>query len=74
MDLVALQAEVMAKKIENPHLKVLLAVGGWNMASAPFTEMVATDQNIATFVNHAVGFLRAKGMLKNYFLPSEIFF
>ncbi len=32
------------KKI-NPNLKILLAVGGWNLASAPFTEMVATAES-----------------------------
>ena len=32
------------KKI-NPNLKTLLAVSGWNLASAPFTKMVATAQS-----------------------------
>ena len=32
------------KKI-NPNLKTLLAVSGWNLASAPFTKMVATAES-----------------------------
>ena len=32
------------KKI-NPNLKILLAVSGWNLASAPFTKMVATAES-----------------------------
>ena len=29
-------------KSQNPDLKTMLAVGGWNMGSAPFTHMVST--------------------------------
>ena len=34
-------AKVTRLKNQNPALKVLIAVGGWTMASAPFTKMVA---------------------------------
>ena len=29
----------------NPNLKTLFAVCGWNLASAPFTKMVATAES-----------------------------
>ncbi|KAI0213288.1 Acidic mammalian chitinase [Lamellibrachia satsuma] len=41
-------------------LKVLLAVGGWNMGSADFTKMVSTAEARSQFVEHAIGFLRKR--------------
>ncbi len=46
------------KKI-NPNLKTLLAVGGWNLASAPFTKMVATAESCQDFTDHSVTFLKS---------------
>ena len=46
------------KKI-NPNLKTLLAVGGWNLASAPFTKMVATTESHQDFADHSVTFLKS---------------
>jgi len=44
------------KKI-NPKLKVMLAVGGWNLGSGPFSDMV-TDQTLRQkFVRTAVDYL-----------------
>ena len=48
------------KKI-NPNLKTLLAVGGWNLASAPFTKMVATAESRQDFADHSVTFLKSNG-------------
>ena len=45
------------KKI-NPNLKTLLAVSGWNLASAPFTKMVATAESHQDFADHPVTFLK----------------
>ncbi|KAL3875560.1 hypothetical protein ACJMK2_033501 [Sinanodonta woodiana] len=45
-------------KSQNPALKTLLAVGGWNLASAPFTHMAATDASRREFASTAVQFLR----------------
>ena len=42
-------------------MKTLLAVGGWNMASGPFTQMVATQQSRAQFIQSAISFLRKNG-------------
>ena len=44
------------KKI-NPNLKTLLAVSGWNLASAPFTKMVAAAESHQDFADHSVTFL-----------------
>ncbi|XP_061195456.1 probable chitinase 10 [Saccostrea echinata] len=48
-------------KQQNPSLKTLLAVGGWNMASAPFTRMVATDASRREFATSTVQFLKKHG-------------
>ncbi|XP_060571114.1 chitotriosidase-1-like [Ruditapes philippinarum] len=45
-------------KMKNPSLKTLLAVGGWNMASKPFTAMVATPASRREFATTSVQFLR----------------
>ena len=45
----------------NPNLKTLLAVGGWNLASAPFAKMVATDESRQDFADHSVTFLKSNG-------------
>nr|KAG5709851.1 hypothetical protein BaRGS_032675 [Batillaria attramentaria] len=50
-----------ALKQKNPSVKTLLAVGGWNLASGPFTQMVATPQNRAEFAQSSVDFLRKWG-------------
>lgn len=45
-------------KKQKPELRTLLAVGGWNLGSAPFTEMVATEASRQKFALNAVDFLR----------------
>ncbi|XP_025100314.1 chitotriosidase-1-like isoform X1 [Pomacea canaliculata] len=45
-------------KDRNPALKTLLAVGGWNVGSGPFTEMVTTQQSRAQFIQSAITLLR----------------
>nr|KAG5701014.1 hypothetical protein BaRGS_022725 [Batillaria attramentaria] len=42
-------------------LKTLLAVGGWNMASKPFTKMVANQARRQKFADHSVIFLKKHG-------------
>ena len=46
-------------KARNPQLKVNLAVGGWNMGTAPFHQMAATSASRADFIQDAVRFLRS---------------
>ncbi|XP_025089813.1 probable chitinase 10 [Pomacea canaliculata] len=48
-------------KLKNPALKTLLAVGGWNVGSGPFTQMVATQQSRARFIESAIEFVRKWG-------------
>ena len=45
-------------KTKNPNLKTLLAVGGWTMASRPFTAMVASDASRRQFSTTTIKFLR----------------
>lgn len=40
-------------KKSSPDLKVLLSVGGWNMNSHPFSQMVRTPQSRKKFINSA---------------------
>jgi len=46
-------------KQKNPNLKTMIAVGGWNMASGPFTKAVRTTASMRAFANNAVTFLRS---------------
>ena len=48
-------------KKKNPKLRTLLAVGGWAMGMADFTNMVKTDEKIAEFVKSSVKYLRKWG-------------
>ncbi|KAK7482031.1 hypothetical protein BaRGS_00026723 [Batillaria attramentaria] len=43
--------------IEKPNLKVMLAVGGWNLGSAEFSAMVSSENNIHSFAGAAIEFL-----------------
>ncbi|XP_053249128.1 acidic mammalian chitinase-like [Podarcis raffonei] len=45
-------------KNQNGDLKTLLAIGGWNFGTAPFTAMVATPETRQTFINSVITFLR----------------
>ncbi|XP_003933499.1 acidic mammalian chitinase isoform X1 [Saimiri boliviensis] len=45
-------------KNKNSQLKTLLAIGGWNFGTAPFTAMVSTPENRQTFITSVIKFLR----------------
>uniref|UniRef100_K1RC35 Chitotriosidase-1 n=1 Tax=Magallana gigas TaxID=29159 RepID=K1RC35_MAGGI len=47
-------------KLKNPTVKTLLAVGGWNMGSKPFTQMVKTPESRAEFTKSTIKFLRER--------------
>nr|AFO53261.1 chitinase-3 [Sinohyriopsis cumingii] len=47
-----------AVKSKNPSIKTLLAVGGWNMGSEPFTSMVSTAASRREFAVTSAKFLR----------------
>jgi len=55
---VGMYEKVTDLKKDNPDLKVLLSLGGWNMGSQSFTQMVETAQTRNTFIQNAVVFLR----------------
>ena len=53
--------QITALKEKNPDLKVMLAVGGWNHGSQPFTQMVATEASRTQFVENSYNFLKQYG-------------
>ncbi|CAC5375808.1 E3.2.1.14 [Mytilus coruscus] len=48
----------MAAKTINPDLKILIAIGGWNHGSGPFTAVVDNENDINTFAGNSIDFLR----------------
>lgn len=58
---IAQYAVVMNKKVENPDLKVMLAVGGYNHGVEKFSAMVSSLANIFNFTSNAITFLRQYG-------------
>ena len=44
-----------------PHLKVMIAIGGWNEGSEKYSRMAADSDKRAAFVRSAVEFLRVHG-------------
>ena len=50
--------QVSRLKEINPDLKVLLAVGGWNHGSGPFSDMANDDRTRKSFIKNAVYYLK----------------
>lgn len=48
----------MYLKTQNPELKILLAIGGWNHGSSAFSKMVNNDEKRRNFVRNSVEFLQ----------------
>ncbi|XP_060080738.1 probable endochitinase [Ylistrum balloti] len=57
---VGMYERTMALKKQNPSLKILLAIGGWNQGSAEFSEIVRTNSNMQQFANQSISFLRQR--------------
>jgi len=45
-------------KIKYPHLKVMIAIGGWNEGSTKYSQMAKDDEKRGMFVNSTVEFLK----------------
>jgi chitinase len=50
--------KTLALKSKNKNLKVLLAVGGWNHGSLPFSNMVSNEAKRRNFILKSIGFLK----------------
>ncbi|XP_023933224.1 chitotriosidase-1-like [Lingula anatina] len=55
---IGMYAKVNNLKVNNPDLKVLLAVGGWEMGTAPFIAVSTTREKRQNFISGTVQFLR----------------
>ncbi|KAK0066103.1 chitinase-3-like protein 1 [Biomphalaria pfeifferi] len=53
-----LYARTLALKEKNPSLKVLLAVGGWNIGSEPFVPMIRDEHTRNTWIQNVVKYVR----------------
>ncbi|GAB1598163.1 chitinase-3-like protein 1 isoform X1 [Argonauta hians] len=51
-------SQIMSLKTQNPNLKICMAIGGWNAASAAFSEMVSSQSNINEFLTNSISFIR----------------
>ncbi|CAG5126323.1 unnamed protein product [Candidula unifasciata] len=56
-----LYARTLALKDKNPSLKVLLAVGGWQIGSKPFIPMIKNEENRRVWIKNVVQYLRKHG-------------
>ena len=45
-------------KINHPHLKTLLGVGGWTMGTTEMTKTLRSESNMREFATNAVSFLK----------------
>lgn len=48
---------LVALKMRYPHLKITIAIGGWNEGSSKFSTMSETPENRAKFINSVLVFL-----------------
>ncbi|XP_052068082.1 chitinase-3-like protein 1 isoform X1 [Mytilus californianus] len=48
-------------KLINPELKILLAIGGWNHGSEPFSALVSDQSNMDAFAESSLNYLRTHG-------------
>nr|KAG5699922.1 hypothetical protein BaRGS_018221 [Batillaria attramentaria] len=53
-----LYARTIALKEKNPALKVLLAVGGWQIGSKPFIPMISNERNMHIWIKNVIKYLR----------------
>ena len=60
-DIYCRYSRTMALKEQNPDLKILLAVGGWNFGTAKMTAMLASAANRKHFAQTSITFLRKRG-------------
>ena len=54
-------AETIQLKQQNPDLKVMLSVGGFNAGSGVFSDMALSQESRATFIQSSVAFLQKYG-------------
>ena len=53
--------KAVALRTEYPHLKIMIAIGGWNEGSEKYSQMAEDAQRRSTFVTSVVVFLRKFG-------------
>ncbi|EAT33075.1 AAEL014667-PA, partial [Aedes aegypti] len=53
--------KLVGMRSANPHLKVLIAIGGWNEGSERYSNMAANPERRQTFVKNALEFVKRYG-------------
>ncbi|KAH9400702.1 Cht9p [Tyrophagus putrescentiae] len=51
-------ARTIALRKKNPHLTIMISVGGWGEGSTKYSEMVRTETNRKAFIQSAVDFIK----------------
>ena len=67
--------DVNKLKETNPHLKTLLSIGGAKAGSAPFREIIKTEDSMRTFTRNAIIYMRDRhfdGIDVDWEYPGEI--
>lgn len=47
-------SEVNDLKLANPNLKTMLSIGGWEMGSKPFVQLVSSETNMTKFAANTI--------------------
>lgn len=56
--LIGMIARTIALRKKNPHLTIMISVGGWGEGSTKYSEMIKTETTRKVFIKSAVDFIK----------------